>query len=433
MPNPTKNNHFFEAVQNKIWALHPAKLEEIAVFIDKRLKGDLTDIPEAAIKKGGNKGGDNYEIQDGVAVLPIYGTLSKRMNLLGSISGGSSTEIMMRDFRMALEDSRVDSILLDIDSPGGSVDGTKELADLIFASRDQKPIVAYANGTMASAAYWIGSAAHKIVTPETAMVGSIGVAMMHYDYSTRDEKEGIKRTVITGGAFKRIASDEKPLSKEGSEYLQSMVDDMYGLFLEAVAQNRGTDSETVHKKMADGRLFIGAKALKAGLVDQIGNFDSALALSQQIGGSSMDLKELTAKHPELVKQIQDDVIATTPTYDDGQKEGIKTERLRVIDILAAEADPVEMAKAIKDGTASADAYKQFFLAEKTNKATKLENLEKDATASQGHEDKEPGGKGYMVQVDEYKAANKCSLSDAMLAISKSDPKARTAYIAQQNK
>lgn len=429
---PKDNNLFFDAVQNKAWALHPGKLDEIAVFIEKRLSGQTIDFPEAARGKSGDKSEDQYEVRDGVAILPVYGVLSKRMNMMAAISGGSSTEILARNFQAALDDREVESILLDIDSPGGMIDGIKDLSDLIYASREQKPIVAYANGIMASAAYWIGSAAHKIVASETAEVGSIGVALMHYDYSARDEKSGVKRTVIVGGKFKRIASDERPLSDEGAEYLQALVDDYYTLFLEAVAQNRGSDTEMVHEKMADGRIFIGKKALRPGLVDKIGNLDSALALSQQIGGV-MDFKTLNEKHPDLVKQIEETAVANLPTYDDGRKEGIKAERLRIVEIMEAEADPKETLEAIKNGTLSSDAYKKFFLAEKGKKAEGLKKMGEDAQEPLGQDEEKLGGKDFETLLAEYRKENKCSYEDAAKAVIKSDPEAHTAYLAKHNK
>jgi signal peptide peptidase SppA len=188
--------------------------------------------------------------------------LEKRANLMMDMSGGTSTQLLQRDIQSALADESVDSILLDVDSPGGSVDGTKAVADAIYEARGQKPIIAFANGMMASAAYWIGSAADEIIAEETAMVGSIGVALTHIDRSERDRQMGQTRTQIYAGKYKRIASDEKPLSGEGAAYLQGIVDTYYGIFVDAVSSNRGTTMDAVLDKMADGREFIGSQALR---------------------------------------------------------------------------------------------------------------------------------------------------------------------------
>ncbi len=345
-------SQFFKTVQDRPWALLPAKLEEISLFIERRLQGEKIDFPLGGDAKSGNKAEDAYEVLDGVAVLPVYGIIDKRMNMFMRMSGGTSTELLARDFTKALNDPQVKAILLDVDSPGGSVDGPKEVADLVLAARGQKPVVAYVNGLMASAAYWIGSAASALVAPPTAQVGSIGVALMHYDYSAADAQEGVKRTVITGGKYKRIASDEKPLSKEGQDYLQGMVDDYYALFLEAVAQQRGSDVETVHEKMADGRIFVGKKALKAGLIDRIGNFNDALALARAEGGAmpkNLTKEMLQAENPELFKALlaegeagvtleallAKDPKAAEKLGAEGRESGVKEERARVVGILEA--------------------------------------------------------------------------------------------------
>lgn len=274
-----------ETIYGRPWALLPAKLEAIAAFIDSRVNTDKIDFPDPEAKQGksGNRAGDAYQVLDGVAVLPVYGILDKRANLLSQFSGGTSTELLSRDFRAALTDPQVKAILLDIESPGGSIDGTKTLADEIFAARGGKPVVAFANDLMASAAYWIGSAAIQVVATATSQVGSIGVAMAHQDLSGRDAQRGVKRTIISSGKYKRIASDAGPLSSEGQDYLQQICDTFYGLFLEGVGRNRGQDAAMVHQEMADGRIFIGAQALTAGLVDRLGTFETALTLARAMG------------------------------------------------------------------------------------------------------------------------------------------------------
>ncbi|OGP75470.1 MAG: hypothetical protein A2Y80_01255 [Deltaproteobacteria bacterium RBG_13_58_19] len=320
------------------------------MFIDRVLAGEKIDFPESAAGKSGNRAEDAYEVRDGVAILPVYGIIDKRMNMFMKYSGGTSTELLARDFRQALADPKVQAILLDVDSPGGSVDGTKELADLIFAAREEKPVVAYVNSLMASAAYWIGSAAQIILAPETAEVGSIGVALMHYDFSEQDSKLGVKRTAITGGKYKRIASDEKPLSKEGREYLQELVDDYYALFLEAVAQQRGADAETVHEKMADGRIFVGKKALKAGLVDQLGKFEDALALARAQGGAmpkNITKAQLQAENPELFSQIKAEGAGEVTLEEMLSKQPEAAEKLRVVGEARERARVVEILEAVK--------------------------------------------------------------------------------------
>ena len=264
-------------VQKQAWAIIPHILDTIHQILYNRTNGIDINLEEVEQKLGA-KLNNKYELQQegGVAVIPIHGVIAKRMNMFHAMSGGVSTELIKRDISAALEDTNVSSILLDIDSPGGTVDGTKDLADFIFNSRGKKPITAIANELMASAAYWIGSAADKVVAYDTAKVGSIGVIATHYDYSKSDEKKGIKVTHITAGKYKALGNDAEPLSEEGRDYIQGFVDNAYSFFVDAIARNRGIDTETVLKSIANGKVFTTEKAIELGLVDEIGTIESVI-------------------------------------------------------------------------------------------------------------------------------------------------------------
>ena len=175
-------------VLNSPWAILPDKLREIQTIYETHLRGDKIDLKgiEAQLGEPLNNVHMDIDVIDGVAIVPIHGVIGKRLNLFSKISGGVSTELLKRDLQIVLDDESVDSILLDIDSPGGSVDGTQELAQFIFDARSIKPIIALANSTMASAAYWIGAAAHEVhISDDTTQVGSIGVVANHVDESKR--------------------------------------------------------------------------------------------------------------------------------------------------------------------------------------------------------------------------------------------------------
>ena len=258
------------------WAIVPAKLFEIQEIYRTHLRGDKIDIEAIEAKTGAPLKNEtkSYQVVNETAVIPIHGVIAKRMNLFTQISGGVSTQIIGNDIKNALADDSIKSILLDIDSPGGTVDGTQELADIVFAGREKKPIIAYSDGMIASAAYWIGSAADKIyISGDTIDIGSIGVVASHVDYSEWEKKVGIKTTEIYAGKYKRIASDTKPLSKEGKQYIQDQVDYLYSIFVDQIAKHKGVSSETVLKNMADGRIFIGKQAITAGLADGVSTLD----------------------------------------------------------------------------------------------------------------------------------------------------------------
>ena len=268
------------------WAIQPAKLLEIQGIYATHLRGEKIDIRgiEAAIGKPLNNQPMGYSITNGVAVLPINGVISKRMNLMTQISGGVSSELVARDLSAALADPDVNSIILQIDSPGGTVDGTEPLANLIKSAT--KPVIALADGTMASAAYWIGCAANAIYMTDTlTQVGSIGVVSTHTDISGAEAQRGIKTTEIAAGKYKRIASQYGALTEGGKQTMQDQVDYIYSMFVQSVASNRGVSVDTVLQNMADGRIFIGQQAIDAGLVDGVSTLDALIAkLSQQGAG-----------------------------------------------------------------------------------------------------------------------------------------------------
>jgi capsid assembly protease len=265
------------------WAIIPDRLFEIQAIYATHLRGEKIDIKaiEAALGRPLNNEQKPYQVDTGVALIGIEGVIAKKASLMTQISGGISTQKVKADLRAALADPEVSSILLVIDSPGGSVDGTEELAAEIYASRGQKPICAFTDGMIASAAYWIASAADSIwISGETPWIGSIGVVTSHVDYSGWEQKNGIKTTEIYAGRYKRIASETAPLSSEGKDYLQAKVDVIYSIFVDTVARNRpglSTGDGTEAIPWADGRIFIGQQAIEAGLVDGVSTLDDLIA------------------------------------------------------------------------------------------------------------------------------------------------------------
>jgi len=280
------------------WAIVPEKLYEIQEIYSTHLRGDKIDLAaiEARIGEPLENETKAYEVVNDMAVIPLHGVTAKRANMFMRISGGVSTELAGRDIAEALNDPDIKGIVLDIDSPGGTVDGTLELADIIFQGRDKKPIVAYSDGIMASAAYWIGSAAHEIyISGDTTQTGSIGVVATHVDYSQYEKKLGIKTTEVYAGKYKRLVSQYKPLSKDGKDELQDRVDYLYSVFVDTIARHRGVSSDTVLKNMADGKVFTGKQGITAGLVDGVSTMDRLIHTTLPVlqGQKEMESKLLT--------------------------------------------------------------------------------------------------------------------------------------------
>jgi signal peptide peptidase SppA len=205
----------------------------------------------------------------GIAVIPVSGVIAQHPQ-----SMGTSVDEIRQNFRAAMASDQVDAILLDIDSPGGEVGGVAELADEIRGA--SKPVTAYANGLMASAAYWLASGTSEIVMTPSGMVGSIGVYMLHEDWSRNLEQEGVRVTAISAGRFKTEGAPWQPLSPEGEAHYQERVDEVYGWFVKAVAAGRNTTQTAVRNGYGEGRA-VGAKdALRAGLVDRVDSMDGVL-------------------------------------------------------------------------------------------------------------------------------------------------------------
>lgn len=252
------------------WAILPDKLLEIQNIYATHLRGEKIDLEPIQAQLGRPLKNDpkRYENVGGVGVVRVEGVLARRMNMFMQISGGTSTEQMRAQFREAMNDAEASAVLLVIDSPGGTVDGTQEFAEEIYRARGKKPIKAVALGTVASAAYWIGAAADELyLASDTTVAGSIGVVATHVDVSRAEDRMGIKTTEITAGKYKRISSQYAPLSQEGRAAMQDMVDGIYTAFVQDVAAFRKRPVDAVLEKMADGRIFLGSKAIEAGLAD----------------------------------------------------------------------------------------------------------------------------------------------------------------------
>jgi capsid assembly protease len=250
---------------NANWAIVPERLDGIQKTLANNAMSNVPLNQEATT---------SYRIEKGVAIIPITGVLTKRPTLLQAFFGGTSMEAVGNQLRAAVSNPLVSSIVLDVDSPGGTVDGTGDLADIVAEIRKSHPVVAFVDGIIASAAYWIGSQADWVICPNTGEVGSIGVVQSHHDYSGADEKAGVKRSFIYAGKYKTAGSNAAPLSRDDAAYLQAGVDYIYSMFVDAVSKNRNLSVAQIIA--TQGKIFIGEQAKDTGLVDQIGNIDQAI-------------------------------------------------------------------------------------------------------------------------------------------------------------
>ena len=261
------------------WAIDADRLMEIQAIYATHLRGESIDIEAVEAKLGRQLQNppQGYQVQDGAALIPLRGVIAPRMNLMAQVSGGTSAELFVRDVQAAAADPAVSSIVLLVDSPGGAVGGTPAAAAAVMAARAAKPTAAWADGAMASAAYWIGSAAERVyLGSRVHPVGHIGVIATHTDQSRREETLGVKTTEIFAGRFKTARSPHQPLSELGRQTMQDQMDYLYSLFVGDVAAQRGVSVDRVLAEMADARVFIGQQAVDAGLADGIASLDSVI-------------------------------------------------------------------------------------------------------------------------------------------------------------
>jgi signal peptide peptidase SppA len=255
-----------------------------------------------------------YEITpDGIAIIPIEGTLVHKSYGLDAFSGLRSYVDMQEEIEDAATDPAIKGILLDIDSPGGEVAGVFDLADTIYSARAAKPVFAVANSDAFSAAYLLASGAQYIYAGRTSGLGSIGVIVTHLDVSESDQKRGYKYTVVHAGARKADFNPHAPLSEGARAVMEAEVERTYELLVAAVARNRGLAAAAI--RQTEAGLYFGNDAVKARLADHMGTRQAALAdlrnainggtaASIQLKGQAMNEEERAAEATPSAADIE---------------------------------------------------------------------------------------------------------------------------------
>jgi signal peptide peptidase SppA len=277
-------------IANTPWAIDESKMWEMLAVLSFRQQGGRFSAEEIQARIGSPR--PSTPSSGALAVIPLRGVIAHRMSTMQASSGGMSAESFRADVLQATADPSIGTILIDCDSPGGSIPGVPEAADAVFAARATKRVVAVANDTCASAAYWIASQAHEIVAIPSAMdmsIGSIGVFAVHLDMSEKLVKDGAKVTIIRAGVNKNDMSSLEPLSPEAHARLTAGAAAAKGQFLAAVARGRGLTPTQVETQYGDGLVFSAPDALKAGLIDAIGTMDETIArlMGPKQGASGM--------------------------------------------------------------------------------------------------------------------------------------------------
>lgn len=267
------------------------------IDIQAQRKDDAVEIPVAARTRstGGAVGKGN------IAVIQVFGSIVQRASQLGPCEGGTGTEDVGNALSMALADDTVSQIILEVDSPGGSVFGVAELGAQIAAA--SKPVIGLANSMAASAGYWLLSQCSEAYCTPGGMVGSIGVYGAHQDISKALEDAGIKMTLVSAGKFKVEGSPYSPLDPDALAAMQESIDSYYSMFVSAVAKGRNVGVSTVRDGMGQGRVLQASDALKAGMIDGIATFSDVvkkMSRAQQQQGSSRSALAAARNELELL-------------------------------------------------------------------------------------------------------------------------------------
>ena len=261
-------------LDSKFWAGTEQSLEKFLASekldISAMQPQDSEDGPPRLFAQSGN-----------VGIITIAGSLVNNDSWMNAYMGRTSYGEIRDALVHAASDPNIGAIVLDVNSGGGAASGVSDIADLIKKiDKEVKPIHTFSDGMIASAAYWLGSSARSVSVGQVTEAGSIGVITVHREMSKAMERDGVKATVIKAGDHKGNGNPYEPLSDKARAEIQGQLDHMYGIFMGAVADNRGMSYPVADGKMGQGRTFIGTQAVEAGLADSVTTFDAVVSKRQ---------------------------------------------------------------------------------------------------------------------------------------------------------
>ncbi len=236
--------------------------------------------------------------------------------MLDDISGGTSSELITKQFRAMLNDDSVKAIILDINSPGGVARSVEEVGNEIFQARGIKPVVAQINTCAASAAYWIAAQAEEIVVTPSGQGGSIGVYTIHEDISEMLAKEGVKETLIYSGEFKVLGNSFEPLSEEAKTVMQQRVDQLAQSFVRSVARGRGVSLKEVNDNFGQGLMFNADELVARGMADSVASMAETLErFGVQVNPALARARKVAAREGARA-EVDDEGITTLKRIED---------------------------------------------------------------------------------------------------------------------
>ncbi len=336
MPN---NDLALAELQSQIWEMEPRRL---AAFLSGIANGtyiaqipDNAAVPPEDVENAEQKMAPPAPVvRRGVAIIPINGILMNRIPRWLSWFGIEATAYpdVAAQVKSAMVSDEVDRIHLEINSPGGTVAGVHETAEVIFAARKTKTVSAHINDLGASGAYHLAAQAQSISVGPNAMVGSIGVFSVFVDSSKAAEEEGIKVHIVRSGDFKGMGIPGVKISPEQIASYKNVIDGMADNFVKAVARGRGIKVATV-RALATGEIWIAATAIKNGLADNVIGGTKSNSTSKP-KGSTMD----TADEKPVEPKVDIEKIKT-----EAGTEAVAKDRNRLAEMMTEFVDDLEFA------------------------------------------------------------------------------------------
>lgn len=273
-----KYEHVAKLAFGTPWFIRETEGSVITSIVRGRLAGERLALEEIAARvqaaraqQGPRSGAPTA---GPVAIIPIYGVIMPRANLMTEMSGATTVGAIRDMMAEALADQSIAAVIAEFDSPGGSVEGIDELATWIREQRGQKPMVAVVNTMCCSAAYYLAAQFDEIVASPSSMTGSIGVFSELVEYSKANEAEGVTVNIIRAPDAKHEMNDSEPLSEPARAHAQMLIEDFYGQFITAVAKGRGVPTQAVRDGYGNGRELTATRAKAASLVDRIDTLDT---------------------------------------------------------------------------------------------------------------------------------------------------------------
>ena len=295
-----KKPHLLYSALSTPWAMMPERMSAYAAFLVARWGGlpvaspiatdprDNTDHAGDGVTAGTNARAParGQAAPGGIAVVPVSGPIVEWPGDIDMCEGGTASRVVSRQLLEAEADETVGQVLMVFNTPGGSVYGTKECADIINRVKAKKPVYGVAQSLSASAGYWLLSQCTEAYCTPGGEVGSIGVYSAHQCVQKALEMAGVDVKLFSAGKYKVEGNPFEPMSEEAAAYQLKRAQDYYAMFTQAVAKGRGKPIDAVRTGMGEGRVLGAEDALAAGMIDGIATMDDVLQKMVRAGKQS---------------------------------------------------------------------------------------------------------------------------------------------------